>query len=164
MGSQPSPSTTDAHQIQVRCFPGYRDFPEAKWSDTSGGPTLDGCASRATRISTTGTLDYDAVAEWYFDALIPGTACGVDVYVADTADSSGKALYLVDDERQDDEGNAEVGQAEVDQNASRGTWTHLGTWPVPEDGHFTVSFTNPSDVAGHQYPITASAVRISCQQ
>ena len=163
LDSNPFPSTTAA-QIQLRCFPGYRDLPDLKWADTNGGPMQDGCVGRTTRINTTGTSDYDAVAEWYFDALVPGAPCGVDAYIADTADSSGRALYLVDDQRQDDEGNAEVAQAQVDQNAARGTWAHLGTWPAPADGHLTVSLTNPSDVAGHQYPITASAIRVSCQQ
>ncbi|KDN80474.1 hypothetical protein [Kitasatospora cheerisanensis] len=131
----------------------------------AGGGGLNGstCHGQAVAATVSGVAGHaDGGAFWQFNTGHTGSgSCTIDVYVPNSADAGGTAIYFLDARQ-----NAEpplYSPPPVNQVASRGQWASLGTWPIPSDGWFSVTLSNKPARSGDAYKVAASASRATCR-
>ncbi|MCF6475150.1 helix-turn-helix domain-containing protein [Nonomuraea sp. MG754425] len=136
-------------------------YADPGWRPAGGGWRKDGCTGTALFLQVTSELGHATqLVNWYFDTR-PEARCTIEAFIADDHRSAGTAYYYLDDD--DTTAPHLAGPVTVDQNAHRGTWTTLGTWPVPGPGRLTLILANQPHRAHDTHTVTASAARATCQ-
>jgi hypothetical protein len=126
------------------------------WQAVAGG--LPACGGKTLTTRKTGTLGLvEDTYTWTFRTGGAAT-CAAQVFVADTAPSSGIARYEVF-------GNSlvpgtAIGQFVINQRAEKGQWVQAGTWQV--HGTLRIQLTDAPNFSGDTFHVTASAAKVTC--
>ena len=126
------------------------------WQAVQGG--LQACGGKALATRKTGTTG--AVQDIYTWTFRTGNVatCSAQIFIADTAPSSGIAHYDVFG-RSLVPGTS-IAQFDINQRAEKGQWVQAGTWQI--QGVLTIELTDAPSFPGDMFHVTASAVKVSC--
>ena len=126
--------------------------------ETGVGGGYAGCGAAADALRKSGVVTADGVAyaRWSF-AFKRAVTCTLQVYIADTAPSSGSAVYTIT-------AAGATKRFSLKQSAHKGAFVGAPelTAVAAPDGVLTVLLTDASPTAGDRNHVTASAVRATC--